>query len=113
MLDMLITATVQRKLGWKYIGEYYTTFIEKCAIKLSSSFDFEVEETTYTLSLFNSDGLKFADYYSSTSGDDAQECDKIGILYAAVKDSIFRIKESETNILKGLEQLTKTEQYVQ
>lgn len=108
MLDMLIVATQKRKLDWHESKEYYSVQIGDCAIHLTSDYDYDVGETFYTISLYNSDNQKFADYYiSNSSVDDDQEYEKIRNLYESVKDSIYRITESEKNILDNLEELTK------
>lgn len=109
MLDMLISATRQRKLDWEDNGGHYKALVGDCSIQLAASYDFEVEENVYTLSLFNSKGQKFAAYYSSgSSANENMDYEKLNQLYSTINDSIYRITESENCILSKLDELTRT-----
>ena len=59
MVEMLITATQNRKLSWNEAdGDFYTD-IDGCTLWICTNYDFSVNISSYILKLFNDNNVQF------------------------------------------------------
>lgn len=112
MVEMLIAATKSQKILWEEDTQHnaFYTQINGCTVTIYSVYELSVDESSYSLSLANINNEVFYTYsFSDTT--DKEEYDKLKTLYYEIRDVVYRITESESLILKGLERaLTKSEQ---
>ncbi len=106
MISMLISVTKEKKLEWTETGGDYTTMVGGCKIQLCNFYDYNVNLTTYTLRLYN-DEEKMFESISFTEDDNTDEYQQLNILYASIRDVIYKISESEKKIIEGLKALNK------
>lgn len=108
MVDMLIKATLNRKLSWNEAnGDFYTD-IDGCALWVCLNYDFTVNISSYILKLFNNDKVEF-ETFTYTESENHEEYQQLGKLYNIIRDVLYKITESENTILKKLEKLTTPE----
>lgn len=107
MIDMLILATQNRNLAWDETkANIYLTHVDGCGIELSSSFEFEIGDAYYKISLSNADGEFFANY-SFSEITDGRQYQNLKKLEVTIRDVRYRITESENAIMNGLRKMTK------
>ena len=114
MISMLIQATKSRRLTWEWeeaTGEYFCA-LDGCRIRVSSSVNFQMQSENITLSLFNTDAVKF-DSIVADSVFDTDRYDQLNVLYQEIRNSFFKIKESEEIILNKLRELTDEKNLLQ
>lgn len=107
MVSMLIKATQARKLSWSWdesSGEY-SAKLSDCWVRISSHIDFQMQAEIVTLMLINANGDQF-DSISGNSAIDTDQYNQLNRLYEEVRNSYFRIRESETMIMDKLRELT-------
>lgn len=107
MISMLIQATKSHKLIWSWdeaTSEYFCT-LGGCGIHISSSVNFEMQSESIVLSLFNKDAVQF-DSFGADSVFDTERYNQLHILYQEIRNSFFKIKESEEIIMNKLRELT-------
>lgn len=104
MVDMLISATLDKKIKWEEEANSFSMAIGGCKLKLTSSYDFTVNASSYSLELFNRDGELFETFSYSEDVDEAnfQQLDR---LYNVIRDIKLKISESEKYIMEGLKKL--------
>lgn len=105
MVEMLITATQNRKLSWNEAdGDFYTD-IDGCTLWICTNYDFSVNSSSYILKLFNDNNVQFEtfSYSDEVNSDEYQQLD---LLYNTIRDVLYKITESENAILKRLTILT-------
>lgn len=113
MVLMLTKATKSRKLSWTWdeqSGEY-STKLGDCSVVISSSIDFQMQSESVSLMLKNANGDQF-DSYNRNSVIDPEGYSDLEALYAEVRDSYFKIRESESTILSKLRELTTEPQTI-
>lgn len=108
IVDLLLKATKLEKISWEKISSKngFGTNINNCWVTVSTSYDFTIDETSFSLTLSNTKGEEFANYYSSENSD-KNEYVKLRSLYYAVRDVVYRITESESLIISGLKEVMK------
>lgn len=108
IVDLLLKATKLEKISWEKISSKngFGTNINNCCVTVSTSYDFTIDETSFSLTLSNTKGEEFANYYSSENSD-KNEYVKLRSLYYAVRDVVYRITESENLIISGLKEVIK------
>lgn len=108
IVDLLLKATKLEKISWEKISSKngFGTNINNCWVTVSTSYDFTIDETSFSLTLSNTKGEEFANYYSSENSD-KNEYVKLRSLYYAVRDVVYRITESENLIISGLKEVIK------
>lgn len=108
IVDLLLKATKLEKISWEKISSKngFGTNINNCWVTVSTSYDFTIDETSFSLTLSNTKGEEFANYYSSENSD-KNEYVKLRSLYYAVRDVVYRITESENLIISGLKEVMK------
>lgn len=108
IVDLLLKATKLEKISWEKISSKngFGTNINNCCVTVSTSYDFTIDETSFSLTLSNTKGEEFANYYSSENSD-KNEYVKLRSLYYAVRDVVYRITESENLIISGLKEVMK------
>lgn len=106
IVDLLLKATKSEKISWEKISSKngFGTNINNCCVTVSTSYDFTIDETSFSLTLSNIKGEEFANYYSSENSD-KNEYAKLRSLYYAVRDVVYRITESENLIISGLKEV--------
>lgn len=106
IVDLLLKATKLEKISWEKISSKngFGTNINNCCVTVSTSYDFTIDETSFSLTLSNTKGEEFANYYSSENSD-KNEYAKLRSLYYAVRDVVYRITESENLIISGLKEV--------
>lgn len=104
MVDRLTLATLAKKLKWKEDKQHFSTIINECPITIYPDYDPLIGNSSYLLTLANTQGMVFSTY-SVDENSDKFGYDRLDNLYAIIKDSIYQIRESEQKILKGLEDL--------
>lgn len=106
IVDLLLKATKSEKISWEKISSKkgFGTNINNCCVTVSTSYDFTIDETSFSLTLSNTKGEEFANYYSSENSD-KNEYAKLRSLYYAVRDVVYRITESENLIISGLKEV--------
>lgn len=105
MVEMLITATQNRKLSWNEAdGDFYTD-IDGCTLWICANYDYSVNISSYILKLFNDNNVQFEtfSYSEEVNSDEYQQLD---LLYNTIRDVLYKITESENAILKRLTILT-------
>lgn len=108
IVDLLLKATKLEKISWEKISSKngFGTNINNCWVTVTTSYDFTIDETSFSLTLSNTKGEEFANYYSSENSD-KNEYVKLRSLYYAVRDVVYRITESENLIISGLKEVIK------
>lgn len=108
IVDLLLKATKLETISWEKISSKngFGTNINNCWVTVSTSYDFTIDETSFSLTLSNTKGEEFANYYSSENSD-KNEYVKLRSLYYAVRDVVYRITESENLIISGLKEVMK------
>ena len=106
IVDLLLQATKLEKISWEKISSKngFGTNINNCCVTVSTSYDFTIDETSFSLTLSNTKGEEFANYYSSENSD-KNDYAKLRSLYYAVRDVVYRITESENLIISGLKEV--------
>lgn len=106
IVDLLLQATKSEKISWEKISSKngFGTNINNCCVTVSTSYDFTIDETSFSLTLSNAKGEEFANYYFSENSD-KNEYVKLRSLYYAVRDVVYRITESENLIISGLKEV--------
>lgn len=104
MVEKLTLATQARKLEWKENKLRFSTVINECPITIYPDYDPLLENSSYSLALANPQG-KIFNTYSVDEISDKAGYERLGKLYAMIKDSIYQVSESERKILSGLEEL--------
>ena len=107
MVEMLIKATQSEKLIWEDYDGDFSTKIDGCSLLISSSYDFSVNISTYTLKMYNKKGVEF-ESFSYSENIDIHEYQQLNRLYNVIRDKYYRITESENTILQNLEKMTET-----
>lgn len=104
MVDMLIDATKSQKISWQEDVQHnaFYTQINGCKVTIYSVYEISIDESSYSLSLANSNGDVFYTYSFSEAAD-KDEYERLRTLYIVIRDVVYRITESENLILKGLE----------
>ena len=69
MVEMLIKATQSEKLIWEDYDGDFSTKIDGCSLLISSSYDFSVNISTYTLKMYNKKGVEFESFSYSENID--------------------------------------------
>lgn len=116
MVSMLTKATQTRRLTWVWhedTGEYITK-LGDCQISISSNIDFQMQAEVVVLALINANGDQF-DSLTGNSVIDTDRYKQLNKLYIEVRNSYFKIRESEDIIMKKLRELTidaQSQQYV-
>lgn len=106
MVDLLIKATQSGNLKWTEDKGRFSATVNGCGITLYPDYDTLIGNATYSLELSNSNGLVF-NTYSADELSDKFGYERLDGLYILVKDSVYRIAESERKILEGLEELAE------
>lgn len=106
MVEMLITATQEKKIRWEEKNEDFSTKIGGCLIELVPSYDYQVNVSSYSLRLSNKEGMLF-ETFSYSEAVDNEEYHRLNELYATIRDVNYKITESEKIILDGLRKLTE------
>lgn len=109
MVEMLIDATKSQRVIWLEDKTHnaYKTQIKGCNVIISTMYDINIDESSFSLSLANPNNEVFNTY---TFGDitDKVEYNRLKSLYSAIRDVVYRITESENLILEGLEEVLAT-----
>lgn len=105
MIEKMKEATQFKMLGWEKKGsepnDVFSCFIGRCRVDLSSYYDPVMDDTCYTLSLYNEDGQMFNTLRGSDSGNDGEYA-SLSSLYKEVRDYYYKITESEKDIMDSL-----------
>lgn len=113
MVEMLIDATKSQRIIWQEDQTHnaYKTQIKGCNVIISTVYDINIDESSFSLSLANPNNEVFNTY---TFGDiaDKVEYNRLKSLYSAIRDVVYRITESENLILEGLEEVLATSKTV-
>lgn len=107
MISMLIQATRSRNLTWDWEEKTseYSCVLDGCSIHIISSVNFQMQSESITLSLFNKDSVPF-DSIVGDSVFDTERYNQLNVLYQEIRNSFFKIKESEEIIMNKLRELT-------
>lgn len=106
MVEMLNTATQEKKIHWDEQNDNFSTIIGGCLIELVSSYDYQANVSSYYLKLYNKDGMLF-ETFSYSEDVDTEEYQHLNELYTNIRDVNYKITESEKIILDGLKKLTE------
>lgn len=106
MVEMLNTATQEKKIHWEEKDEDFSTIIGGCLIELVPSYDYQVNVSSYSLRLSNKEGVLF-ETFSYSEDVDTEEYHRLNELYANIRDVNYKITESENIILDSLKKLTE------
>lgn len=105
MIEKMKEATQFKALEWAKKGtesdDIFSCKIGKCSVELVSYYDPVIDDTCYTLSLYNEDGQLFNTLRGSDSGG-AGEYTSLSSLYNEVRDYYYKITESEKDIMDSL-----------
>lgn len=104
MVDMLISTTLNKKIKWEEEANSFSTTIGGCKLKLTSTYDFTVNASSYSLELFNREGELF-ETFSYSEDVDEENFRQLDCLYNVIKDIKLKISESEKYIMEGLKRL--------
>lgn len=107
MVDMLIQATLEKKLVWtesSNSSNKYVAIIGGCSVTIWSDFDLAMEDSSYCMTFANPDGRVFSTYTFSEMTDSG-EYHHLDKLFNAIRDMVYRITESEKRIMEGLQTL--------
>ncbi|MBQ8656109.1 MAG: hypothetical protein IJ527_03510 [Prevotella sp.] len=107
MVSMLTQATQARKLTWDF-NEQNGEFLAKlgdCEVHISSSIDFEMQTDYIMLKLYNANGAQF-DSFSGNEVMSPEQYAPLATLYEEVRNSYYKIRESEETIITELQKLT-------
>lgn len=106
MVEMLNTATLNKKIQWEEQNDNFSTKIGGCLVELISSYDYQSTISSYYLRLYNKDGMLF-ETFSYSEDVDTEEYHRLNDLYANIRDVNYKITESENIILESLKKLTE------
>ena len=106
MVEMLNTATQEKKIYWDEQNDNFSTIICGCLIELVSSYDYQANVSSYYLKLYNKDGILF-ETFSYSEDVDTEEYQHLNELYTSIRDVNYKITESEKIILDGLKKMTE------
>jgi len=106
MIELLKETTQNDKLKWNYnkSSDKFYTYINDCKIELNIRFNAGIQDSIASIELFNQDGLSFATY-SFYSKVDVDDYNKLNDLDDIVRDKYYKITESESIIISGLEKI--------
>lgn len=106
MVEMLITATQEKKIHWEEQNDNFSTKIGGCLIELIPSYEYQTNISSYYLKLYNKEGVSF-ETFSYSENVDEEEYQRLNELYATIRDVNYKITESEKIIMDGLRKLTE------
>lgn len=109
MIEKIKDATDFRLLTWEKLDqdsdESFSCQIGKCKVEITSYYDSMIDNTTYVLYLYNGSGQLFQSLRYSDAEVESKYS-SLADLYDEVRDSYYKISESEKNIMETLDSLT-------
>lgn len=106
MVEMLNTATQEKKIHWEEQNDDFSTKIGGCTVELMPSYDYQANVSSYHLKLYNREDVAF-ETFSYSDDVDTDEYQRLNELYANIRDVNYKITESEKIILDSLRALTE------
>lgn len=109
MVGMLIKATNMRTLSWSFnsVQDLFYAKLGDCQVCVTNIVDFNMQTEEVRLELYNSDGNMF-DSISTDSVLSIELRSLMNQLFETIRDSYYKIRESEEMILSSLRKLTST-----